>query len=101
MEVVFSAAAVISLLLAIWAVWYARRAVAVVNRSARTTLSVMGRVWTGAWFRLDHVSRHRYVLRNVGAAAAYGVRVDVGDLVNTRAPRRSTSSRPATPSAIC
>lgn len=32
-------------------------------------------------FRLKHVSRHRYVLRNEGNGTAYGVRVDVGELV--------------------
>ncbi|TDE13577.1 hypothetical protein [Jiangella asiatica] len=81
MEFVPSAVAVVALLLALWAAWYVRRAVSEAGRSARTMLGVAGREWFGALFRLSHVSRHRYVLRNDGNSTAYGVRVDVGDLV--------------------
>ncbi|WP_147375552.1 hypothetical protein [Jiangella rhizosphaerae] len=81
MEFALSAAAIAALLLAIWAAWYVRRAVADLGRSARESLSRDGREWAGARFRLDHVSHHRYLLRNDGTSAAYGIRVDVGELV--------------------
>lgn len=81
MEVVPFAVAITALLLALWTIWYVRRAVSEVGRSARSMLSVSGREWAGAVFRLSHVSRHRYVLRNEGNSTDYGVRVDVGDLV--------------------
>lgn len=72
---------IVSLLLAMGAIWYARRAIAEVGRSARLVRSAAVREWADVAFRLDHLSRHRYVLRNVGTGTAFSVRVDVGEIV--------------------
>lgn len=81
MENVLGVVAIASLLLAGWAAWYVRRAVAEAGRLAQSALGRAGSDSGGARFRLQHVSRHRYVLRNEGDSTAYGVRLDISDLV--------------------
>ncbi|WP_129711094.1 hypothetical protein [Haloactinopolyspora alba] len=65
---------------ALWATWYVRRTVTAVTRPEQAS-TLAERIWPGAVFGLEHVSHHRYVLRNDGNDTAYGVRVDVRNLV--------------------
>ena len=94
MEVAPTVVSIVSVLLAMGAVWYARRATAEVGRSARLARNLAGRESADVHFRLDHISRHRYVLRNDGTGTAFGVLVDVGEIVLHEGSVRFNEFRP-------
>lgn len=78
--------AVVALLMAVWAAWAVRRP----SGGAAHTASPAPAAFelpaeaedplSEPRFQLDHVSTHRYVLRNVGEGDAYAVRVETGEL---------------------
>lgn len=85
MDIAAFVASIAALLVAIWAVWYLRLAASVPGRSTQPRRHRVGRrrlvrARPETRFRLDHISRHRYVLRNEGTLTAYDVRVETGEL---------------------
>ncbi|WP_035812249.1 hypothetical protein [Jiangella gansuensis] len=83
MTIVAFVIAFVALLVAVAAIRYARRTVDGPGRATRVRQRMRGRgrQRAGPRFRLERISRHRYVLHNDGAVSAYDVRLHTGDVM--------------------
>jgi hypothetical protein len=70
-----------AVLIVLWAAWRGRWVATRSGREARAARIQAASLPSAPRFRLDHVSTHRYVLRNDGGSTAYDVHVDTGQLV--------------------